>query len=173
MLTVDKLLAINLFSLSLQLQSISNKVTLLKKRRYELQCEIMFFLTLWAQQTFRSACASAQYDNVHWALFVLTKVCLLVIPPVYLWFKNPVYLFIKVFKVNPGEKVNEISLKYHQSSTEISPKFHRKSTDKFGQYSNRISSEYHRNSTEILPKFHRNSTEISQKYHHNFIEISP
>ena len=64
----------------------------------------------------------------------------------------------------PGEKVNEISLKYHQNPTEILPKFLRKSTDKFGQYSSRISSEYHRNSTEILPKYHRNSTEISQKY---------
>ena len=57
----------------------------------------------------------------------------------------------------PGEKVDEISPKFHQNSTEIPMEFHRKNTVKFGHNTSR---------------FLCNITEISLKYHHNFSEIS-
>ena len=50
----------------------------------------------------------------------------------------------------PGEKVDEISPKFHQNSTEIPMEFHRKNTVKFGHNTSRFLC----NITEILPQFH-------------------
>ena len=57
---------------------------------------------------------------------------------------------LAILSAAPGEKVDEISPKFHQNLTEIPMEFRRKNTVKFDHNTSRFLC----NITEILPQFH-------------------